>query len=381
MDTPEHSSTSRPVRHLAAGDDPSLRLGPAGGARRRGRPPFVYTVGLSGFGTPSSCCSAPRRPPRPRLNDLGELVRAAAAGRRRGSRSARACTCSRSRTRRLAARGQRALPAARRSAGPGAAGHPGDELVPSRRRPAVRVWDPDRRELPVTTPRPGRRADGSTCIATPAATPALIERVEPNWAMDTTRSRLVRGPDTPGPSCPNSSRQARGSSAVSSRRAPGTLSTATTASLPAGESDQLVDRVVVVQPQVAVGHHGPAAVPAASAHDVHPGRAERVRRAHHGADVVVVPEVLDGDVERVGAGGQVGGHRVASPVAVGVDHVAGVAVLEQLGVVARVGGPARRPARPRADTDLARHRHSLGSVGSGDAHGVVGSSATGGMPR
>ena len=128
-----------------------------------------------------------------------------------------------------------------------------------------------------------------------------------------------------------------------------------------GEVEQLGDRVVVVQLQVAVGHHGAAAVPAAAAHDVHAGRAERVRGAHHGADVVVVPEVLDGHVEGVRPGGEIGGHRVPPPVAVGVDHVAGVAVLEQLRVVARVGRPGRPAARPRSHADLARHRPLAGA--------------------
>ena len=65
------------------------------------------------------------------------------------------------------------------------------------------------------------------CMAMPAATPALIERVEPNWAIDRTPSAASRASgDSPLPSWPNSSTQALGSSAVSSGRAPGRLSTA-----------------------------------------------------------------------------------------------------------------------------------------------------------
>ena len=207
------------------------------------------------------------------------------------------------------------------------------------------------------------------CIATPAATPALIDRVEPNWAMETTRSALLVGDAGHARALlPEQQQAGPGQLGGLQPPSPGHIVDGHHGQLvPTGEGDQLGDRVVVVQPQVAVGDHGPAAVPAASAHDVHPGRAERVRGAHHGADVVVVPEVLDGDVERVRAGGQVGGHRIPSPVAVGVDHVAGVAVLEQLGVVAlgRRPGSTARPATGRRRPGPAP-AHSLGSAGSGD---------------
>jgi hypothetical protein len=136
-----------------------------------------------------------------------------------------------------------------------------------------------------------------------------------------------------------------------------------------GEVGEGRDVVVVVHGEVAVGHHRTPAVPPAAAHDVHARRAERVGRAHHGADVVVVPEVLDGDVERVRAGGQVVGHRGAPPVAVGVDDVARVAVGEQLGVVVAVGGPVGGVARPRPHPTCPGTAHSVapGDSSSGPA--------------
>ena len=64
-----------------------------------------------------------------------------------------------------------------------------------------------------------------------AAAPALIERVEPNWAIDRTTSQAARAAsDSPGPSWPSSSTQARGRAWVSSGTAPGRLSTPSTGS-------------------------------------------------------------------------------------------------------------------------------------------------------
>src|SRR5439155_6350600 len=67
-------------------------------------------------------------------------------------------------------------------------------------------------------------------MAIPLATPALIDLVEPNWAMNSTSSHASRPTsDNPGPSWPNSSTHRRGSRASSSNRAPGRLSMPTTA--------------------------------------------------------------------------------------------------------------------------------------------------------
>jgi hypothetical protein len=62
---------------------------------------------------------------------------------------------------------------------------------------------------------------------------------------------------------------------------------------------------------------------------------------------VVVLEVLDGHVERVPAPVEVRHHGVAAPVAVGVDHVAAIAVGQQIRVVVIVGRPLTGPG---ADT-------------------------------
>ena len=82
-----------------------------------------------------------------------------------------------------------------------------------------------------------------------------------------------------------------------------------------------------------------AAVPAASAHDMEGADGEGVGGAHHRADVRVVLEILDRDVQPVAGGVELGDDRLAAPVAEAVLDVAAVAVGEQLGVQARVLGP------------------------------------------
>ena len=87
-------------------------------------------------------------------------------------------------------------------------------------------------------------------MAMPAATPTLIDRVEPNWAMDTVRSRA--GARLLGQTGPLLAEQQHGSaggrSAVSIGSAPGWLSTATTGTAAAaGEGEQRADVGVVAQ--------------------------------------------------------------------------------------------------------------------------------------
>ena len=49
------------------------------------------------------------------------------------------------------------------------------------------------------------------CMAMPAATAALMLRVDPNWAIDTVERRAGRASSViPGPSWPKTSRQSRG---------------------------------------------------------------------------------------------------------------------------------------------------------------------------
>src|SRR5690606_29582316 len=61
--------------------------------------------------------------------------------------------------------------------------------------------------------------------------------------------------------------------------------------------------------------------------------------------------VLDRDVERMPSRVEIVHDRLEAPVAVAVDDVAGIAALEQLGIVARVVGPGRPAAGPRPDSD------------------------------
>ena len=182
-------------------------------------------------------------------------------------------------------------------------------------------------------------------MAMPAATAALMLRVDPNWAIDTVNAAPARASSVmPGPSWPNSSRQSRGSVVCSSRAAPGHVVDGDhRQARSGGEAQQLGGGVVVAQPLVAVGDHGAAAIPAAPADDVDGVDGERVGGAHHPADVGVVAEVLDRHMQRVSALVDVGDDRLTRPVPVGVDDVAGVAVAQQRRVVPRVVGQRPRP--------------------------------------
>ena len=185
-------------------------------------------------------------------------------------------------------------------------------------------------------------------MAMPAATAALMLRVEPNWAIDTvTAAPALASSVMPGPSWPKISRQSRGSAvSFEPHRAGHVVDGDDGQPRIRGEGQQVGGGVVVAQPLVAVGHHGAAPVPASTADDVHGVDGERVGGPHHRADVGVVAEVLDRDVQRMPASVDVGDDRVTRPVPVCVNDVAGVAVAQQRGVVPRIVG---QRTFPRAD--------------------------------
>ena len=188
-------------------------------------------------------------------------------------------------------------------------------------------------------------------MAMPAATPALMLRVEPNWAMDTVSGGT--GPGAVGDArsllteyqqaLPRQGRrfQAYGAGHVvdGDDGQPGL----------GGERQQFGGGVVMAQSLIAVCHHRPAPVPAAPPDDVDGVHRERIGRTDDRADVGVVAEVLDRDVQRVPAPVDVGDDRFPRPIAVRVNDIAGVTVAQQHGVIAWVVG--RRPW-PRADTGV-----------------------------
>ena len=88
---------------------------------------------------------------------------------------------------------------------------------------------------------------------------------------------------------------------------------------------------------IAVGDHGAAPVPAFASDDVDRGRCECVGSPHHGADVAVVPEVLDGHVERVAARVEVGDDGLARPIPVRINNIAPVTVGQKRRVVPWIG--------------------------------------------
>src|SRR5204863_8890670 len=110
-----------------------------------------------------------------------------------------------------------------------------------------------------------------------------------------------------------------------------------------GEARPFGGSLLVPQALIAVAHHGAATVPAASPDDVYGVDGERVGGAHHGADVRVVAEILDRDVQRMPAPVDVGDDRFTRPVPICVNDVAGVSVTQQRGVVSRIVGPRTFP--------------------------------------
>src|SRR3954470_13236931 len=137
--------------------------------------------------------------------------------------------------------------------------------------------------------------------------------------------------------------------------------------------DQLRHVGMVPHVLVAVGDHRTPSVPALLPDDVHRLGQEGVRGPDDGADVEVVPPVLDGHVKGVPASVEVGDDRLDGPVAVAVDDVAPVAVREQFGVVPRVRRPRPGPgAHPYGvQNGLLRGEVGLGVGHRGDASGTM----------
>src|SRR5699024_7298139 len=96
-------------------------------------------------------------------------------------------------------------------------------------------------------------------------------------------------------------------------------------------------------PILAVGHHRAAAIPAASAHDMHGINSKGISGAHNGADISVVFEILNRDVQRVPASIDISDNRFAAPIAIGVDNVAAVAIYKQLRIIVLIGGQLAFP--------------------------------------
>ena len=192
------------------------------------------------------------------------------------------------------------------------------------------------------------------CIAIAAAAEALIERVEPNCAIEKVPSQASRASsDSPGPSWPKRKQTRRGIAIVSRCCRAGQVVDAEQDAPPrlVEVRRQVGRRLVVPHVLVAVGDHRAAPVPPPVADDVHLARPGTRWRCARRADVEVVLPVLDRDVEVVPPGVEVGDDRLHRPVAIAVDDVAAVALGQQLRVVllARSATP-----RPWPDTDLGR---------------------------
>ena len=117
-----------------------------------------------------------------------------------------------------------------------------------------------------------------------------------------------------------------------------------------GPGHQIADVRVVHEVLVPVSHHGAAPVPAAASHNVDGVDGKGVGSADHGADVGIVFEVLDGDVQRMPALIDILPDRLACPVTVGIDDIAAIPLREQFGIVFLRFGAFGQRAFPRANT-------------------------------
>ena len=160
-------------------------------------------------------------------------------------------------------------------------------------------------------------------MAMPAATAALMLRVEPNCAIDTVNAAPVAAAgEMPGPP---DRRQAGipGAAWCPPGAPPGHVVDGDDGQPGGGRvTEQVLGGVVVHEVLITVGDHGAPAVPASPAHDVHRVDGERIRGANDRPDVGVVTEVLDRDVQRMSPGIDIGDDRLARPIAVGVNDVA-----------------------------------------------------------
>ena len=112
-----------------------------------------------------------------------------------------------------------------------------------------------------------------------------------------------------------------------------------------GPGDKVSDGWVMPNVLVHVGHHGASAVPLSSADDVDFGGEEGVGGSDHGADVAVVFPVFDGHVELMTLRVKVSHDGIHPPIAVAVEDVAPVTVLEKFRIEPRIVGPWL-PVRP-----------------------------------
>lgn len=98
---------------------------------------------------------------------------------------------------------------------------------------------------------------------------------------------------------------------------------------------------------IAIGDHRTSPVPALAPDNVDLLGQECIRCAHNRSDIEVVLEILDRNMEWMAFRIQIGDDRIELPVPVGVDHVAVVAVAQQVGIELRIIGDR---SLPRADS-------------------------------
>ncbi len=124
---------------------------------------------------------------------------------------------------------------------------------------------------------------------------------------------------------------------------------------------ETINRPVVHDVLVAVGHHCATPVPLPLAHDMHRSGEKGIGVAHDGTDVEVVLPVLDRHLEGMPALVEVGHDGLTAPVAITIDNVAPVAVAQQIRVEAGIVGPRLR-MRPEAHLTIAHEAQDTPGV-------------------
>mgnify|MGYP003337032301 CR=1 FL=1 len=99
---------------------------------------------------------------------------------------------------------------------------------------------------------------------------------------------------------------------------------------------------------VLLGDHGSTPVPPAVSDDMNLGSQERVGGPNDRANVHVVLEVFDSDMEGVPTRIQVGDDGLHRPEPIAIDHIARVAVAQELGVQSLIHAGTLIPGNERA---------------------------------
>jgi hypothetical protein len=110
-----------------------------------------------------------------------------------------------------------------------------------------------------------------------------------------------------------------------------------------GPGTQSRDGVMVTDVLIAIGDHRTSPIPPLATDDVDLLGQKGIRGANDRSDVEVVLEILDRNVERMPFGVEIRDDRLEFPIPVLIDHVAVVAIAQQIGIEPRIIGDRALP--------------------------------------